>query len=47
VLRAHDTPNNAGLHIEAHLSTHPYQTEDAAERTAAFVAKRKPAFKDR
>jgi enoyl-CoA hydratase len=47
VLRAHDTPINEGLKIEADLSTLAFQTEDAAEGTAAFVAKRKPAFKDR
>jgi enoyl-CoA hydratase len=47
VLRAQDTPINEGLKIEADLSTLAFQTEDAAEGTAAFVAKRKPAFKDR
>lgn len=47
VMRAHDTPIHEGLKIEADLSTLAFQTEDAAEGTAAFLAKRKPAFKDR
>lgn len=47
VLRAHDTPLHEGLKIEADLSTLAFQTADAAEGTAAFMAKRKPAFKDR
>jgi enoyl-CoA hydratase len=47
ILRAHDTPIHEGLKIEADLSTLAFQTEDAAEGTAAFMAKRKPAFKDR
>lgn len=47
VLRALDTPLHEGLKIEADLSTLAFQTEDAAEGMAAFMAKRKPAFKDR
>jgi enoyl-CoA hydratase len=47
VMRAHDTPIHEGLKIEADLSTLAFETEDAAEGTAAFLAKRKPAFKDR
>lgn len=47
VIRAHDTPIHEGLKIEADLSTLAFQTADATEGTAAFVAKRKPVFKDR
>jgi enoyl-CoA hydratase len=47
VTRALDTPVAEGLRIEADLSTLAFQTEDAAEGMAAFVAKRKPAFRDR
>jgi len=47
VMRALDTPVAEGLKIEADLSTLAFQTEDAAEGMAAFMAKRKPAFKDR
>lgn len=47
IKRALDTPVNEGLKIEADLSTLAFQTEDAAEGIAAFLAKRKPAFKDR
>jgi enoyl-CoA hydratase len=47
VTRALDTPIAEGLKIEADLSTLAFQTEDAAEGMAAFMAKRKPAFKDR
>jgi len=47
VMRAHDTPIHEGLKIEADLSTLAFQTADATEGTAAFLAKRKPAFKDR
>ncbi len=47
VQRALDTPLHAGLRIEADLSTLAFQTADAAEGMAAFMAKRKPAFKDR
>jgi len=47
VMRAQDTPLHEGLKIEADLSTLAFETEDATEGTAAFMAKRKPAFKDR
>jgi len=47
VQRALDTPVHEGLRIEADISTLAFQTEDAAEGMAAFMAKRKPAFKDR
>jgi enoyl-CoA hydratase len=47
VMRALDTPLHEGLKIEADLSTLAYQTADAAEGMAAFLDKRKPAFKDR
>ena|SRR5579859_7359790 len=47
VQRALDTPLHEGLKIEADLSTLAFQTGDAAEGMAAFLAKRKPAFKDR
>ena len=47
VQRALDTPVHEGLRIEADLSTLAFQTVDAAEGMAAFLAKRKPAFTDR
>lgn len=47
VMRALDTPVHEGVKIEADLSTLAFQTADATEGTAAFLAKRKPAFKDR
>jgi enoyl-CoA hydratase len=47
VLRALDNPVHEGLKIEADLSTLAFETEDAAEGMAAFMQKRKPAFKDR
>lgn len=47
VTRALTTTVTEGLKIEADLSTLAFQTEDAAEGMAAFLAKRKPAFKDR
>ena len=47
VKRASDTPLEEGLRVEADLSTLAYQTQDAEEGMAAFVDKRKPAFKDR
>lgn len=47
VTRANDTPLQEGLRIEADLSTLAFQTADATEGTAAFMAKRKPVFKDR
>lgn len=46
VMRAHDTPVSEGLKIEADLNTLAFSTEDAAEGAAAFLAKRKPEFKD-
>ncbi len=47
VRRALDTPLAEGLKIEADLSTLAYQTADAAEGMAAFMAKRAPKFGDR
>jgi enoyl-CoA hydratase len=47
VTRALDTPLDEGLKIEADLSTLAYRTEDAAEGMAAFIEKRKPAFRDK
>jgi enoyl-CoA hydratase len=47
VRRALDTPLHEGLKIEADLSTLAFNTEDAAEGTAAFLEKRTPKFKDR
>ena len=47
VTRALQTTVTEGRKIEADLSTLAFQTEDAAEGMAAFLAKRKPAFKDR
>ena len=46
VKRALDNPVSEGLRIEADLSTLAFCTEDAAEGMAAFIAKRKPKFKD-
>jgi enoyl-CoA hydratase len=46
VTRALDTPVAEGLKIEAELSTLAYQTKDAAEGMAAFIAKRKPKVSD-
>jgi enoyl-CoA hydratase len=46
VRRATDAPLEEGLRIEADLSTLAFQTRDAAEGMAAFIAKRKPVFKD-
>ena len=46
VKRALDNPVSEGLRIEADLSTLAFRTEDAAEGMAAFIAKRKPKFKD-
>jgi enoyl-CoA hydratase len=46
VTRALDVPLNEGLKIEADLSTLAYRTQDAEEGMAAFVAKRKPDFRD-
>ena len=47
VRRALDTPLAEGLKIEADLSTLAYQTRDAAEGMAAFMAKRPARFEDR
>jgi enoyl-CoA hydratase len=46
VMRAGDAPINEGLKIEADLNTLAFSTEDASEGAAAFIAKRKPGFKD-
>jgi len=46
VKRALDLPLSEGLKIEADLSTLAYATEDAKEGMDAFMAKRKPVFKD-
>jgi enoyl-CoA hydratase len=46
VARALDTPLSEGLKIETDLSTLAFQTRDAAEGMAAFIAKRKPKFND-
>jgi len=46
VQRAATVPLDEGLTIEADLNTLAFQTEDAAEGTAAFLEKRKPKFKD-
>jgi len=46
VQRALDLPINAGLKLEADLSTLSFQTKDAEEGAAAFEAKRKPRFID-
>ena len=47
VKRALDNPIGEGLRIEADLATLAFQTADAAEGMDAFIAKRKPQFKDR
>lgn len=46
VTRALDVPVNEGLKIEADLSTLAYRTSDAEEGMNAFLAKRKPVFRD-
>lgn len=46
VMRAHDTPINEGLKIEAELNTIAFQTEDVKEGVAAFLGKREAKFKD-
>ena len=46
VKRALDLPVYEGLKVEADLNTMSFQTEDSVEGTAAFLAKRKPEFKD-
>jgi enoyl-CoA hydratase len=47
VLRAGETPMQAGLAAEAELATLAYALEDAAEGMAAFAEKRQPHFGDR
>jgi enoyl-CoA hydratase len=47
VKRALDNPVSEGFRIEADLSTLAFQTGDAAEGMDAFIAKRKPQFKDK
>jgi enoyl-CoA hydratase len=47
VKRALDHPVGEGLRMEADLATLAFQTEDAVEGMAAFIAKRKPQFTDR
>jgi enoyl-CoA hydratase len=47
VARAETTPLAEGLAAEAELSTLAYRLEDAEEGLAAFVEKRRPAFRDR
>ena len=47
VQRALSVPLTEGLKIEADLSTLAFRTEDAEEGMAAFMAKRKPVFRDR
>ncbi|MEO7405237.1 MAG: enoyl-CoA hydratase-related protein [Burkholderiales bacterium] len=46
VQRAIDTPIAEGLKIEVDQAALGYGTQDATEGMAAFVAKRKPAFRD-
>ena len=46
VERGMDTSLEAGLNIEADLSTLAYQTGDAIEGMSAFIKKRQPRFKD-
>jgi enoyl-CoA hydratase len=46
VKRALDLPIYDGLKVEADLNTLSFQTEDSIEGTTAFLAKRKPDFKD-
>ena len=47
VKRALDNPLNEGLKIEAEMSMFAYRTADSGEGMAAFMAKRKPQFKDK
>ena len=47
VKRAGETPLHEGLKIETDLGTLAFQTEDSKEGMAAFMAKRKPKFKDK
>jgi len=46
VKRALDLTVSEGLKVEADLNTMSFQTEDSVEGTAAFLAKRKPVFRD-
>jgi enoyl-CoA hydratase len=46
VVRGRDLPVQEGLRIEADLSSLAFATQDSAEGAAAFLAKRKPVFKD-
>ena len=46
VKRALDLPIYEGLKVEADLNTMSFQTGDSVEGTAAFLAKRKPEFRD-
>jgi enoyl-CoA hydratase len=46
VCRALDMPLAQGLEAEADLNTLAFSTEDAKEGMTAFLAKRKPAFRD-
>lgn len=46
VMRAGDLPIAEGLKVEADLNTLAFSTEDAVEGAAAFMAKRKPEFRD-
>lgn len=47
VRRALEVPLHEGLKIEADLNTLAFQTGDAVEGMNAFMAKRRPKFKDR
>ncbi len=46
VARALDLPLDEGLKAEAELNTLAFQTADATEGMEAFLAKRKPVFRD-
>src|SRR5580704_14104272 len=46
VTRALDAPLAEGLKLEADLNTLAFQTADATEGMTAFIAKRKPVFRD-
>ena len=46
VMRAGDTPVDAGLKIEADLNTLAFQTEDMTEGMTAVIEKREAKFKD-
>ena len=47
IKRALEVPLHQGLAIEADLNTLAFQTQDAVEGMNAFMAKRRPQFKDR